>query len=332
MMQSIGVALYGNNGHQVHGELPGQPRARLVATAAFDPKLLSPSSRAASDLRHYDTLQGLLDDPKVELVCLCAPRRADQAADAIRCLQAGKHVYAEKPCAMTEGELDGLIATAERTGRQFHEMAGTAFEQPYVAIREVIQAGTVGTVVQVLAQKSYPYHDGRPQDEDVDGGLILQNGVHALRMIEQVALTPIAGIAAVQTKLGNPLAGDLQMAASLMMRLANGGVACAVVNYLNHRGFGQWGNETLRIFGTKGMVEATDGGTRTRLVVGSEDRGPLDTSSAVPTYLSRLLEALCGGEPMPLSIADELSPTRWVIRARETEGDDGRAHAFGRRR
>ncbi len=313
----IGVALYGDNGHQVHNELPQQPRARLVATAAFDASKL-PSGLATGDVRHYDSLDDILRDERVDLVCLCSPRRRGQAADAMRCLQAGKHVYAEKPCAMTEKELDALIDTANRTGKRFHEMAGTAFEQPYFAMRQVVQSGVIGTVVQVLAQKSYPYHDARPQDEEVDGGLILQNGVHALRMVEHVAGVRITGISAVQTKLGNPCEGELHMATTMMMRLANGGVACAIANYLNPRGFGIWGNETLRIFGTLGMVEATDGGTRTRLVVGSEDRGPLDTSANAPTYLSRLLASLTGGPPMPLSLEEELSPTRWVIRARES--------------
>lgn len=42
-------------------------------------------------------------------------------------------------------------------------------------------------MVQVIAEKSYPYHERRPRDEDVDGGLILQCGVHAMRFVEHVA-------------------------------------------------------------------------------------------------------------------------------------------------
>jgi len=315
----IGVALYGSNGHQVQKRLVGHPRALLVAVAEMERAQLPAELRDRADIAHYDTLEPLLADPRVELVSLCSPRRRDQARHACVCLLAGKHVYAEKPCALTEEDLDALIATARRTGRRFHEMAGTAFEQPYLAMRQIVKSGTLGDIVQVFAQKSYPYHDRRPQDEDVDGGLTAQAGVHALRLVEHVAGQRITSIQAFETRRGNPVrGGELRMAASLLLRLQSGGVASVVVNYLNQAGMGRWGNEHLRIFGTRGFVEATDGGARTRLVVGDKDLGPLDTAGPAPDYFDRYLDSLRGGAPMPLSVEDELHPTRMTLRARQS--------------
>ncbi len=319
MAKSIGVGIYGANGHQIHNHIEDHPHARLVATAAFRRDALPPVLRADAAIRHYATLDELLADREVELVSLCSPRRRDQAAEAIRCMEAGKHVYAEKPCAMAEEDLDAIIAASEATGRRFHEMAGTAFEQPYLAMREIVAAGTIGTVVQVLAQKSYPYHDRRPQDEDVDGGIIGQASIHALRFVEHVAGQRIAHIQAVETTLGNPVAGGgLRMAASLMMTLENGGVASVVANYLNPKGFGRWGNEHLRIFGTKGFVEATDGGARTRLVVGEKDLGPIDASAPSRDYFDMFVASLLGLGEMPFSVEEELHPTRMTIRAKRS--------------
>jgi len=315
----VRVALYGTNGHQIQHVLEDHPHAQLVATAAFPAEALPPRLKADPGIRHHATLNELLRDGEVELVSLCSPRRRDQARDAIRCLEGGKHVYAEKPCAMTEDDLDAIVAAARKTGRRFHEMAGTAFDQPYLAMREAVAAGTIGTVVQVFAQKSYPYHDGRPQDEDVDGGIIGQASVHALRFVEHVAGQKIADIFAVETRLGNPVAGGgLRMATSLMMTLENGGVASVIANYLNPRGFGHWGNEHLRIFGTKGFIEATDAGTRTRLVVGDADRGPIDTSAPGRDYFDFYVESLLGLGSMPFSMEDELHPTRMTIRAKRS--------------
>jgi len=198
-------------------------------------------------------------------------------------------------------------------------MAGTAFEQPYLAMREVVRSGTIGTVVQVLAQKSYPWHDRRPDGDDTDGGLLRQVGVHALRFVEHVAGQRIVDVAAVETRAGNPRGeGGPVVASALTMTLANGGVAAAVCNYLNQPGFGAWGNETLRIFGTGGFVEAVDGGARTRLVVGDTDCGPLAPSAPAPDYFERYLDELTGVAPMPLTLAEELHPTRMVIRAKAT--------------
>jgi predicted dehydrogenase len=316
-MQKIGIGLYGTNGHQIHRALVDHPLGVCVAVAAFERERLPVPLQTDAGIRFFDTLDELLTDDRVDLVSLCSPRRRDQAREAIRCMEAGKHVHAEKPVAMTEAELDAIIATSKATGMAFHEMwSGSASTQPYWAMRQVVQTGTLGEVIQVLVQKSYPLQHNRPQDEDVDGGLILQVGVHALRFVEFTAGQKVEAIWAIDTQLGNPGEGDLRVAASMMARLANGGVASIACNYLNPPAFGMHGNEMLRIFGTKGFVESTDGGTRTRLVLNGEDRGPLAILEQGPEWLDLVLASILGQQAMPLTLEEELHPTRMLIRAR----------------
>ena len=316
-MNRIRIGLYGTNGHQIHNALIDHPLGVCVATAAFERERLPEPLQADAGIRHYASLDELLQDDRVDLVSLCSPRRRDQAKQAIRCMEAGKHVYAEKPAAMTETELDATMAASLATGKAFHEMwTSSACAQPYWAMRDVVRAGTLGEVIQVLVQKSYPLQHNRPQDEGVDGGLILQVGVHALRFVEFTAGTKVDEIWAIDTQLGNPGQGELHVAASMMMRLANGGVASVICNYLNPPAFGMHGNEMVRIFGTEGFIESTDGGTRTRLVLNGEDRGPLEITDPGKRYLDLVLGSIAGSDEMPLSLADELHPTRMLIRAR----------------
>jgi predicted dehydrogenase len=316
-LRPVNVALYGANGHQIHELLVDRPATRLVAIAEFPRERLPAGLREDDALRVYATLDELLADPRVDLVSLCSPRRRDQPVDAIRALRAGKHVYAEKPCAFEEAELDAILRTAHESDRMFHEMAGTAFQQPYLAMRAVVRAGRIGRVVQVIAEKSYPYHAGRPQDEDVDGGLIRQCAIHAVRFVEHVAGARIQSVRAVESTAGNPVAdGGLRMAASLMFGLEGGGVALIAANYLNPCGTTMWGYETLRILGEKGFVESTQSGGQTRLVIGDKDCGPLDLSAPSLEYLDAYLDVLRGRGGMPLTLEEELSPTRWVIRAK----------------
>jgi len=303
------------NGHQIHELLINHSRARLTATAGINPVDL-PEALLVDNIPHYETLDELLDNKHVDLISLCSPRRCYQAEEAIRCLQAGKHVYAEKPCSMTEKELDKIIYTARREGKHFHEMAGTAFEQPYLEVRRLLKDGTVGDIVQVLAQKSYPYADWRSADEDSDGGIIMKIGIHAVRFVEHVAGISVKHIESAETTQGNPRDDDLCMAANMTMRLANGGLACAIANYLNPPAFGSWGNETLRIFGTKGFVEVVDGGKRTRLVLNEKDMGPLQQTEPSQDYFELYLLSLLEGRQMPLTLEEELHPTRVVIQAK----------------
>lgn len=312
--RKIGVALYGSNGHQlVPAKLATHPHARLVAVADFR------KSKVPEGVATYATLDELLKDPAVEIVSLCSARRADQARDAIKCLEAGKHVYAEKPSALTEAELDRILAVAQRTGRQFHEMAGTAFAPHYASMRRKVREGAVGEVIQVFVQKSYRYGAARPQDEAIDGGLFLQAGIHAVRMIEHVGGVRIRRVTGWETGFGKPEKeqGEGKIAAAAQAELENGGLATIVINYLNpgHSALPH-GNETLRIFGTKGFIESDQGGARTRLVTAKEMVEPLEKGPALD-YFDAVAAHLVTGAPLPLTLEEELHPLRVLLRAKE---------------
>lgn len=312
--KKIGVGLYGSNGHQVRPDkVATHPHARLVAVAALKQEKLP------EGVKRYATLDELIADRGVELIVLCSPRRADQARDAIRCLEAGKHVYAEKPSALTEKELDQILAAARRSGKQFHEMAGTAFATNYVAMRKLVQEGAVGDVIQVFVQKSYRYGQARPQDEAIDGGMFLQAGIHAARMVEHVAGVRIRSAQGWETKFGKPEKekGDGKIAAAAQIELENGGIATLVINYLNpgHPDLPH-GYETLRVFGTKGFIESVDGGARARLVTATTITDPLPKTPAFD-YFDAVVAHLATGVAMPLTLEEELHPLRMLLRAKE---------------
>ncbi|MSU24365.1 MAG: Gfo/Idh/MocA family oxidoreductase [Opitutus sp.] len=314
--RQLGVGLYGANGHQLTpSSLLNRTHSRIVAVSQVRGPL-----PANAGIKEYPTLDALLADPAVEIVSLCSPRRADQARDAIRALKAGKHVYAEKPCALTEPELDEVLAVARSTGREFHEMAGTVFVQPYLEMRRLVKAGAVGEVIQVLVQKSYPYGPGRPQDEAIDGGLFLQAGIHAIRMVEHAAGVRVRSISGWETNLGRPEeVGAGKVAAAVQMTLENGGLATIVMNYLNAVNFKPRNNETLRIFGTKGFVESVDDGSRSKRLVTLDGKSvdPIDTSAAPTDYFDFMTAHLVTGAAMPFTLEEELHPLRMLLRGKQ---------------
>ena len=305
----IGLACYGGNGHQIHRHPALVGLAQLIGTAEIS---------AAADLpgRRYADLDELLADPAVELVSLCSPRRADQAADALRCLRAGKHVLAEKPCAFSESELDALLTAAATAGRCFREMAGSERLPHYTALGTVIASGRIGVPFQVLVQKSYPWHADRPQDEGIDGGLFLQAGIHAARIAEAMAGSPLVAIVADETGLGNPGSGDLRMASAMLLRHASGCVSSAIINYGNTRTSGVWGNDTVRVFGPDGFVVSERDGESLTLV--PQDGPPQVLAPAVDaaSHLRLFLGELHGELTDLPTAADEVRPLRLMLRAR----------------
>jgi predicted dehydrogenase len=153
-------------------------------------------------------------------------------------------------------------------------------------------------------------------------------GVHAFRWIEHIAGQPVARIdAATTTSLGATIAGRPSQAASVLMTLANNGLATLTANYLNPRGFPGWGNESLRVFGTDGMAEITDGGARSRWYNHQGDQGPVPVGET-PDYFFLLMRHFATGEPMPLSLEDELHATRAALRASAMAKTKGGAHAL----
>lgn len=307
------------------------PRVEIVAFAAFDAQSEVELRRIAPHAERCASLEELVQCPEIQLVSLCSPLRSEQAQHAMTALQAGKHVYAEKPCALSESDLDRLHQESVKSGCVFHEMASTAFEQPYWALGRQMREGVIGEIVQIYTQKSYPLHDGRPRDEAVDGGLLCQVGVHAVRYIEHLTGLKVSEIHCRETQVGlvNPL--GLRHAANLSLTLENGALAVAAINYCNQRGFGSWGNETVRIWGTKGMIEAADGGKSTRLVIGERDCGPVPgIAESAPDFFGSMVSEIMDGTPPFLSLSDELDPTRIVLRAKKQAQLAGAVNASGR--
>ncbi len=304
------VVLFGSNGHQLDEAAIDRAGGILRGVCQVkDPP---------AGVRVYASAEEVAQDREVTLVSVCAPQRSRQH-EAIRVfLSAGKHVYAEKPCVMEEEHLDELLALARKHQVFFCEMAGSLWESPYFEASQLIAQGKIGEVVQVWAQKSYPYGDWRPQDEDIDGGLLLQNAMYGIRFTEHVAHQQVRDIWAIETGKGNPRPGGLQMACSLQMELEGGGIATVIANYLNQPSTGAWGNEELRVFGTKGYLRCSPLLEWVEVYCEKEKvQVPLRAPEQRQTLLEVLMGCIAREEPLPFSCEFLCHPTRVALKARK---------------
>ncbi|MBB5791699.1 Gfo/Idh/MocA family protein [Jiangella mangrovi] len=289
----VGVGLVGSGGHQV----------TVADVEACGGRVLAAS----------DDVETVLADDAVRLVSVCQTPRSAQVASALRALEAGRHVLIERPCAASAGELERLEQAACRSGTILCERATTPFEQPYRLARELVADGVVGDVVQVLVSKSYPYADWRPQDESVQGGLVLQAAVYGLDCVLHVAGGEIESLELVDTTLGNPGTGALRMAANVVATLRGGGVAGIAANYLNPPGSGAWGRDDLVIFGTAGRLHAAGGVGSVEVV--RAGGATVHACAPGPSLLAELLAAVETGAPMTVPPGDLLGATRCALLA-----------------
>ncbi len=315
-MRKIKVALYGDFGHQIWQAFEN-PRVEITAVADVDVNKIPAQFR--DSVRIYASLAELLGTD-CELVSLCSLWRAGQGRDALECLAAGKHVYAEKPCAFDEKTLDEIIRLSTEKKLVFHEMAGASFEAPYASLRQCVRSGAIGEVIEVYTQKSYPWMATRPVDEDKDGGLIRQVGVYNIRFIEHVAGVRVTELFARETTLGNQgPESECRRGISFSMKLANGGVASGVANYCGPRSpqWPRWGYEVIRIFGTNGFAESINLGETLRYYTPENGCRDLDPDTDAIDYLDAVFEEIqTGVKRIPVTLEEEIHPTRWVIRAK----------------
>lgn len=318
MKETVKVCLYGNGGgHQVW-KAYNIPGVEVVGIAGVDENAMPESVRGKAP--HYDSLEEMVLSSGADIVSICAPVRKGQAQLSVWCMEQGKHVYAEKPSAFTEKELDEIIAASKRTGMIYHEQSGTYSNAPYCGMRRLISEGVIGKVISVHTQKSYPWHERRPKSEDIDGGLIRQVGIYNMRFVEFVTQLRITEVTARETMLGNDHENsDCRRAVVFAMSLENGGVASGTANYCGPCApyWNHWGYEYVRVFGETGFLEGGEGLGKVRLFQSGKGVTEIDVSGESVDFFEAFVEEVRTGKAVfQLSLEEELSPCRKVIWAR----------------
>jgi predicted dehydrogenase len=98
-----------------------------------------------SGINVYAELDDLLHDPQVDLVDITLPTSL-HADVAVRALEAGKHVFCEKPMALRLADCDRMVAAAKKADRLLMIGHVLPFFPEYDWARTVIRSGDYGKV------------------------------------------------------------------------------------------------------------------------------------------------------------------------------------------
>lgn len=238
-------------------DVDAQARDRALAAAGRD------APKAFTDYRQ------VLDRSDVDAVIIATP--CDLHAEmAAACLEAGKHVYCEKPLGITPEQVDRVLKAAHRSSAVFQiGQQLRYFPTMREAIRRLQEERVAGEIFAVKAQRhATPTESGkqRPRPEwylDVkrSGDLIVENAVHNLDACNWiVGGHPLAACGEGGTYLPRrvPAGGAMMDGFSVQYSYENG-VHVAYSQYVFHpRGLtrlpnGQW----YCIFGERGAVWLT---------------------------------------------------------------------------
>jgi len=152
--------------------------ANLVAIADPNQQQLANMRPLFEDVDTYSDYSKLLDRSDLDAVAIATPTNTHvevvKAAAA-----AGKHIFTEKPLALTIERCDEAIAAVEANGVKLHVGFMRRFDLAYVAAKRKIDAGAIGNP---LLFKSIGRDSWRPTVEfarrENSGGLMMDMGIH----------------------------------------------------------------------------------------------------------------------------------------------------------
>ena len=153
--ERVGVGFIGVGGRarahlQIVRDFQAQGIAQPVAVCDVYRPRLEAASQATGGTTMYMAHEELLDDPRVDVVCIATPDRL-HAPQAIDALNAGKDVYCEKPLThWSQFELAKKIQQAADQNQKLVQV-GTQYmaDENYPKVREMIAQGVIGKPVHV---------------------------------------------------------------------------------------------------------------------------------------------------------------------------------------
>ncbi|MHA4737064.1 bi-domain-containing oxidoreductase [Dyadobacter sp. MSC1_007] len=176
--------------------------------------------------------QKVLTDPEVSIV-LIATRHNDHAKMVVEALQAGKHVFVEKPLAITPAELDEIISVLQSVADSLSLTVGfNRRHSPYVRkMKELLQNVPLSMVITVNAGELPA--DSWLLDHLIGGGRLVGEACHFIDLASCIVGSRIIAVCASSVGVDKCMNTDV----SILLRFENG--SQATVHYFSngHRNY-----------------------------------------------------------------------------------------------
>jgi myo-inositol 2-dehydrogenase/D-chiro-inositol 1-dehydrogenase len=300
--------------------------AQLVAAASPVEAERGWAETSLGGVTAYSGLEELLAHPGLDAVWLVTPTslHADQV---IASINAGKHVFCEKPLALAPSDCDRAVAAAADRLRQV-VMVGfmRRFDPAYAEAKRRIDAGELGRVSAIRCVSEDPVDPNGffVRFAPTSGGIFLDCCIHDIDLVRWMLDGPeIASVAAAGSRVMYPAleqCGDVDTG-SANVTFTGGQIATFYVSRTSHRGY----EASMTIVGDKGTLDL--GAAIPHLPLTLESGGRRSTTGQVDFFerfgeaflyeAQAFIKAVRGGGPTPLSLRDAREATRLACAMRD---------------
>lgn len=297
--------------------------AALRIVAAFDPDPAAAEIAARAGLTMAASFDEILRDPAITAVILCTPHTM-HAAQIGRAAEAGKHVFCEKPLCLTRAEAATAIAACQRAGVQLGIGHERRFEPPILELRRMVEAGDLGTLLQIEANFSQdkflalPADNWRLSGAEAPAGPMTATGIHLLDLAVSF-LGPVDNVLANVRQLGSNLANGDTLAALLAFRSGANAMLTAILATPFDGRFAIYGSQGWAEVRDKAHPEKSEGWTLTTSIRGRDRTTTVfPPAPAVRTNLEAFATAVAGGAAYPVPVdqmLDTIAAFEAVVRS-----------------
>jgi predicted dehydrogenase len=166
----IGHTGAGNYGHGLDMIFSGRPNIEVVALADPDADGRAKAATRTGAARQYADYREMLAKEKPDLVSVAPRWTLQHHAMGLAVLQAGAHLFMEKPLTHTLAEADELLSVAEKAQRKVAVAHQMRLSPSILFLKQQVDAGLIGKLLEVRAHGK--------QDHRAGGEDLLVLGVH----------------------------------------------------------------------------------------------------------------------------------------------------------
>jgi predicted dehydrogenase len=182
---SVSVGFIGaGNINKYHMKNAASAGLKLVAVADVVAQAAEDAKKQYSMSKSYTDYKEMLNDKEIQGVIVGTPNKF-HAEQAIASLNAGKHVFLEKPMSMNLAEADAIVAAAKKSGKTVQIGMVNRFKGAAQSLKKFVDSGKCGNIYAAhtawYRRRGIPGFGGWFTTKSMSGGgALIDIGVHML--------------------------------------------------------------------------------------------------------------------------------------------------------
>jgi len=201
----------------------------------------------------------IVNNPEIDAVLVCSPTPT-HADISIAAMEAGKHVFCEKPVDLTIEKIKKTAEVAEKTGRKLQIGFNRRFDHNHGKVQQLAKDGVLGNV-EIIKITSRDPEPPSPEYAASSGGLYIDMMIHDFDMAMFLAGCDVKEVYATGTSLVDPRIGEAGDVDTAIVTLTFENGALGVIDNSRRAAYGY--DQRVEVFGSLGMAAGENDGDST---------------------------------------------------------------------